>query len=322
MQDIIEQLGPLALASRLKRLYELLIKDAEVVYKDQDIDFQPHWFPVFYLLNLSGKPMSITEIATSLNLTHPGIIKISKSMAEKGLVKSLKDKKDARKHLIELSEKAKKMIPELQSIWECFEKAMLELIVEIDYDLIDVLTKIDKSLNKKSSSKRILKIFKEKQMSKIEILEYNSEYNKHFKSLNYEWLEKYFKIENYDEKILSNPEKEIIEKGGFILFAQLNGKIVGTCAMEKINESTFELSKLAVTQSAQGKQVGKKLLSQSIERLRESGVERIFLQTDRKLQNAYNLYIKMGFKFSAKNKLIMNNYERSQYSLIMKLDLN
>jgi hypothetical protein len=36
------------------------------------------------------------------------------------------------------------------------------------------------------------------------------------KTLNIEWLSKYFKIEPKDELVLSNPQEEIIDKGGMI----------------------------------------------------------------------------------------------------------
>ena len=50
--DLIRKLGPLAFASRLKRLSERLMKDVALVYKDLNVDFQPRWFPVLYLLDL------------------------------------------------------------------------------------------------------------------------------------------------------------------------------------------------------------------------------------------------------------------------------
>ena len=75
---------------------------------------------------------------------------------------------------------------------------------------------------------------KNKQKSKknqipVEIVEYKPEYKTYYKDLNYEWLEKYFEIESTDEKILSDPEKEILEKNGLIFFALVEDKVIGTC---------------------------------------------------------------------------------------------
>jgi hypothetical protein len=53
------------------------------------------------------------------------------------------------------------------------------------------------------------------------------------KTLNIEWLSKYFKIEPKDELVLSNPQEEIIDKGGMIFYAKYNEVIVGTVSLLK-----------------------------------------------------------------------------------------
>jgi hypothetical protein len=49
------------------------------------------------------------------------------------------------------------------------------------------------------------------------------------KTLNIEWLSKYFKIEPKDELVLSNPQEEIIDKGGMIFISE----VVGTVSLLK-----------------------------------------------------------------------------------------
>ena len=67
----------------------------------------------------------------------------------------------------------------------------------------------------------------------VEIVEYSDEVKNWIKILNYEWLEKYFRVEPGDVISLSNPKEEIIDKGGFIYFAKLNGFVVGTASLLK-----------------------------------------------------------------------------------------
>lgn len=62
------------------------------------------------------------------------------------------------------------------------------------------------------------------QGDRIEILEFSSETKDAIKTLNFEWLNKYFKIEARDEISLSNPQEEIIEKGGMIFYASRNNE--------------------------------------------------------------------------------------------------
>jgi hypothetical protein len=57
----------------------------------------------------------------------------------------------------------------------------------------------------------------------------------HIKTLNVEWLERYFKVEPKDELVLSVHKKEIIEKDGFIYYAKYKDRIVNGF-FDKINE--------------------------------------------------------------------------------------
>ncbi len=116
------------------------------------------------------------------------------------------------------------------------------------------------------------------------------------KTLNFEWLKKHFKVEAKDELVLSNPQGEIIDKGGMIFYAQYNGKIVGTISLLKINETTFELSKMAVTDGVQGLGIGNKLMEHCIEFAQQKGIKKLVLYSNRKLLPALYLYKKFGFE--------------------------
>jgi ribosomal protein S18 acetylase RimI-like enzyme len=139
--------------------------------------------------------------------------------------------------------------------------------------------------------------------------------------LNYEWLEKYFKVEDLDKKILFNPEEEIILKGGYVLFARLGKEIVGTTAVLKRDKKTYEIAKMAVTEKAQGKQVGRKMTAEVIARAREEGAERLILKTDNRLRAAVNLYRSFGFKVTQTEPATARKYERERFGIQMKLDL-
>jgi hypothetical protein len=83
-------------------------------------------------------------------------------------------------------------------------------------------------------------------LENIEIVGYETKYASHFYDLNVAWLEKYFYVEPYDQKVLSNPKKYVIDPGGYIFFAKYATEIVGVVSI--INQkSFFELSKMAVT---------------------------------------------------------------------------
>ena len=130
----------------------------------------------------------------------------------------------------------------------------------------------------------------------VTIINFKEEYTKNFTQLNFEWLEKYFYIEEYDKKILLNPQKYILNEGGHILFALLNNEVVGTVALINRNNNVFELSKMAVTSKYQGLKIGKKLMMACIEYAKNNDVKRLFLDSNTKLAPAISLYNKVGFK--------------------------
>jgi GNAT superfamily N-acetyltransferase len=129
----------------------------------------------------------------------------------------------------------------------------------------------------------------------IKILSFEDKYSEDFKNLNVEWIKKYFVLEDADLKVLSDPMTSIVNKGGHIYMAELNGEIVGTCALLKMENGEYELAKMAVDEKAQGKQIGYKLGVATIEKARELGGSLIYLETNAILKPALNLYKKLGF---------------------------
>lgn len=107
--------------------------------------------------------------------------------------------------------------------------------------------------------------------NEVKIIAYEPQYKEAFKALNEEWIKTFFVMEASDYKLLDNPEEQILNKGGHIAFALLNGEVVGTCALVKAKEEplTFELSKMAVSPKAQGKKIGYLLGNALVEKARE-----------------------------------------------------
>ena len=77
--NYIQRLGALAIASRLRGLTDLLVRDMTKIYREQNIKFEPRWFAFLHLLNSTNK-LSITEIATELNQSHPAVNQVANSL--------------------------------------------------------------------------------------------------------------------------------------------------------------------------------------------------------------------------------------------------
>ncbi len=150
----------------------------------------------------------------------------------------------------------------------------------------------------------------------IQIIPFEAQYATIFYQLNIDWLEKYFYVEDYDKKVLQNPQSTIIDNGGFIFFAKLNDKIVGTYAL--INQKNgFELSKMGVSAEFQGLKIGQQLLQHCIEFSKNKGWKKIMLYSSRKLKPALHLYYKYGFKEVDLEKNVIYN----RADIKMELDL-
>ena len=151
----------------------------------------------------------------------------------------------------------------------------------------------------------------------LEIIPFEQQYAQYFYDLNVEWLKKYFYVEPYDEQLLRNPHKYVLEPGGFIFFARYQNKIVGVVSL--INQKTFfELSKMAVSPKYQGLKIGQKLLEFCIDFAKELHWKSITLYSHRSLVPAINLYKKLGFKEVAVEKDV--HYKRADIKMLLELN--
>jgi DNA-binding MarR family transcriptional regulator/N-acetylglutamate synthase-like GNAT family acetyltransferase len=293
--QFIKNLGELAFGTRLKQLSERLIQDSSKVYQELNIEFEPRWFTFFYLLYKKA-PLSITEIAAQLGVSQPAVTQLADLLTKKGLIESAKNNGDTRKRILNLSADGRKLIPVLQPVWDGFDEATKDLFHSIGFDVLLVLDRIERALDEKSMTSRILDKVKDKQSTSVEIINYKPEYKNYFRDLNYEWLNKYFSVEKADQIILENPEDEILNNGGTIYFAKIDNEILGTAALIKHPDDIYELAKMAVTEKAQGKQIGKKLAQSIIEYAKNQNAKKLILETSKNLTSAFNLYQKLGFE--------------------------
>ncbi len=129
----------------------------------------------------------------------------------------------------------------------------------------------------------------------VEIVEFKPEYQQAFRDLNEEWISKYFKMEESDYKALDHAQEYIIDNGGHILIALLDGVPVGTSAMIKMENFTFELAKMSVSPAAHGQGIGKLLMQSVIAKARALDAKRLYIESNTILVPAITLYKSSGF---------------------------
>jgi len=107
-----------------------------------------------------------------------------------------------------------------------------------------------------------------------------------------------------------------LKPGGHIFFAKYEGEIVGTCAMIKMDDDTFELAKMAGTDRAQGKNIGWLLGQAVITKAKSLGAKTLYLESNTKLEYAIRLYQKLDFQRIVG---IPSPYERCNIQMELKL---
>jgi putative acetyltransferase len=132
-------------------------------------------------------------------------------------------------------------------------------------------------------------------MAEIDVVEYSPSFQVSFKELNEAWIQKYFELEEEDINTLNQPEK-IIAQGGYIFVALKDSEAVGVCALRKTALDTYEFSKMAVSENFQGLGIGRKLAETAINKARQMGARRIYLEGNTRLAASIHLYKKLGFK--------------------------
>lgn len=129
----------------------------------------------------------------------------------------------------------------------------------------------------------------------LRIVTFDPAYRDEFRRLNVAWLERYFKVEPIDERVLGNPEAEVLAPGGEILFALLQYQVVGTVGLKVEDGDSDELTKMAVDERWLGQGYGQCLLQAAVDLARERGKRRVVLYTQTSLKPAISLYRKHGF---------------------------
>ena len=129
----------------------------------------------------------------------------------------------------------------------------------------------------------------------MEIHENNKNHLKSFIQLNEAWVTKYFEIEQSDIELSNNPYG-VIENGGYIFSLTENNLVVGVCALFNEGQGTYELARMAVAETHQGKGYGKALIVKGIQKAKELNANKLYLISNTKLETAIALYRKYGFK--------------------------
>lgn len=317
--DFYKKTGHMAIGSRLRMLTAKITLDAASIYDMYEVDLRPKWFPVFFEL-ADGQPKTVMSIAKEIGHTHPSVSAILKEMKQAGLVRFRQSKADGRQTLAALTPKAKQLVDVLNLQYNDVARAIDDLSRESEHDLWAALQDWERLLSEKSLVERVAEIKNRREDDEVQIVPFDdAQHHEAFRALNEEWIRDLFGVvEEADYYEFDHPVENIIEKGGYIFIALLNGQPVGTFAMMRCArpEYDYELVKFAVSPKAQGHGIGRRLLEACLTQARRTGGFRLFLESNFKCAAAVHLYEKYGFRHL---KVEHSDYARCDVQMEMEL---
>jgi putative acetyltransferase len=151
----------------------------------------------------------------------------------------------------------------------------------------------------------------------VRLVSWRPDLRPHFERLNLEWIERWFAVEEEDRKVFADPAGHIVEPGGQIFFVVDEAGVRGTCAVIRHDAETFELAKMAVEPSAQGRGYGDRLVEAAVGFARGAGARRLMLVSNTRLGPALTLYRKHGFRDVSLDPA--NGYSRADIQMEMAL---
>lgn len=130
--------------------------DADIaqVYAEQQIDgLKPSYVMELLRLHACG-PMTIAELAESVQRTHSALSQKVAVMRTAGWVQTVVGD-DARTKKVTLTDKARGVVDRLAAEWRATEAAVAELEAEIPYPLSQIVADIERALERRSFHDRI-----------------------------------------------------------------------------------------------------------------------------------------------------------------------
>lgn len=294
MRDVIADMGPSFLGSRLKRLAERMQAGAMTAIADAGLPLQPGHMAV--LAALRGGPLTIGQLAEAIGISQPGVTRSVGQLAKLGILADA-HAADQRTRLVELTAAGHAAAERAAcDLWPRIGMAAEELTAGLSGSFMEQLAAIERALDEASIAERAARA----RPAGLRLRVFDDGLAREFHDINAEWITAMFALEATDREVLENPRAKIVDPGGAILFVEAPGLgVVGTCALQKTGPASFELTKMGVREVARGLKAGEFLLDAAIARAQAMGADPLYLLTNRKCAAAIHLYEKLGFAHDA-----------------------
>lgn len=297
--DALADLGPLFLGSRLKRLADRFQAEAAATLQAMDLPIQPAQQLLLATLRRRG-PLTVGALAQQLRISQPTVTRTVLALIDQGLLTASREGRDQRHKTLALSAEGEALIARAErDLWPRVEAAVAQMCAGLEGSFLEQIAMLEAEMDKLSLAGRVSSLASAPRAG-LTVRDFEDGLADAFYRINAEWIEEMFALEDNDVTLLSNPRELIVDKGGAVLFAQTPDLgVVGTCALIRMADGWFELTKMAVLKAARGRKVGEFLLAEALARAKTMGIERLYLLTNTKCAAAIHLYEKLGFEHDA-----------------------
>ncbi|WP_448634364.1 MarR family winged helix-turn-helix transcriptional regulator [Pedobacter panaciterrae] len=100
--------------------------------------------------------LSVVELAAEIGYTHPSTISLLKELEKEKIIRSKKDKQDERKRLILLTEKGKKLLEQMQPVWDIMVLALTD-VTNTTNNIMKAIAEVEQKLEEQSFLERAKK---------------------------------------------------------------------------------------------------------------------------------------------------------------------
>jgi DNA-binding MarR family transcriptional regulator/GNAT superfamily N-acetyltransferase len=294
MAMFLQSQAELALGSRFKALSENFYAIANAAYRATGVELDAHGFPVLRYLQVKG-PASVGEIASAIGQTHSAVSQSAAKLQRSGWLVRKSDRGDARRSVLDLSAEGERRLGGLGPIWFAIRRAAQSAVKRSSGPLLEAVGKLETELSGGRVLHEILAEHARLNTAKPVIKPFHTKWREHFYRINAEWLERNWTIEDIDRRVLSQPEKLVLEPGGAIFFALVDGEVIGTCALLQESPGVFELTKMGVETGWRGIGAGRALIEAIIQEFHKRRGKTLFLESNKRLGPALKLYESAGF---------------------------
>jgi DNA-binding MarR family transcriptional regulator len=157
INDFWQNLNPygiITVASRMKRLSELMILQVQELYDERGRNFKASWFSILVTIR-HEKKIDFKTLASLNNISSPAVSQSIKELEEKGYVK-IENGRDRRSRIIKLTAKAEKVLDEIIPDLVDIEEELKAILQEKTDSIVKLLADLESDLRSKSLLERVM----------------------------------------------------------------------------------------------------------------------------------------------------------------------